>query len=182
MWDRAIGIAGIGVGIITALGLVVWPHMPRTVAVGGLALGVGLVIFAAGMVAGGARRQDVDVATSQPIKTSLRLQFYGDNRIPALLLKENVYHWFALYSASREVTFLNDRQQALLTTGVPKTWTILMLFGRPALYSETRVLFSGEGSWPPYEVKSSTDRHVLVHFTADLPACELEIYLVPAGA
>jgi hypothetical protein len=181
MWDRAIGIAGIGVGIISALALVVWPQMPRAVAVSGLGLGVGLLVFAAGMIAGGSRRHDIAVATAQPIKTSLRLQCYGDDRIPTLLLKENVYHWFTLYSASREVTLVNDQQQALLTTGMPKTWTILMLFERPALYSETKVLFSGAAPLPPYEVKSHTDRHVLVHFMADLPAGELEIYLVPAA-
>ena len=49
MIDRAIGVAGIGIGLISGLLLVVFPNLDRKIGIAGLALGVLLVLIAGGI-------------------------------------------------------------------------------------------------------------------------------------
>jgi hypothetical protein len=127
----------------------------------------------------GAKVQNVEGAQSQPafIKTSIRLQFFGDRRIPHDIGQQNVATWFAYFSPSIKVT-PQDAQGKPMDGGfeVPPNWVVLIVFDRLSAYRQGIANFSNPEIAPPIEVRHATTRSMVVTTSGLLPAGVLEIY------
>jgi hypothetical protein len=113
--------------------------------------------------------------TATPIRSVLRLQFYGDERVPTAIENQNVATWYTLYSP-RAAMISTDNATGKKTTvaEIPKSWAIFMTFDRPTTFNEVTVSLSSPGL-PAYDIKQTTTRSVLVTFSSDIPAGTLEI-------
>jgi hypothetical protein len=113
------------------------------------------------------------------IKTELRLQFYGDTRIPTEIRADNIYDWYTLWSPHAEASFTDATGKVLSSTVLSaKSWNIFVIFETPTRYRELSVSFSAPG-FPQYEVKKATERYAIINVQADIPAGALEIYAKP---
>jgi hypothetical protein len=112
------------------------------------------------------------------IKTSLRVQFYGDEKIPTEIHSENVSNWYAVWSPSAAIISKDAAGKEIERYVVPKTWVVFMLFKKPTKYRQLIVSFSG-ANFPTYEVKQSDSRFAIVTVSGDIRLGELEIYARP---
>jgi hypothetical protein len=110
--------------------------------------------------------------------SKLRLQFFGDNRIPTEIAADNIASWFTGWSPSFVMTELDAQNQPRGSTVLPKTWFIFIAFDKPASFRQIVVSFSSPG-FPPYEVKQQNNRVVVVMASGEIPAGSLEIYAKP---
>lgn len=105
-----------------------------------------------------------------PIDTSVRIEFFGDDRVPVGVLEENVSTWYALWSPSARIQmFAADGEPRGAHNIVPKSWSIFVVFDRPTEFRQVHVAFSG-GALPPHEVKLSNARCTIVSIAGDVPA------------
>jgi hypothetical protein len=113
------------------------------------------------------------------VKTSVRLQFFGDRRIPLDVARENVATWFAYYSPSIKVT-PQDPEGKAMAGGfeVPPNWVVLIVFDQPTDYRQAVATFSNPEIAPPIEVRHTTTRSVVVTTGGLLPAGVLEVHLI----
>src|SRR2546426_4653299 len=109
---------------------------------------VGAVALAA-LLAGIAGTAWYGAAPSDPFapiarRTSLRLQFYGDERIRTEVHSDNVFRWFALWHPAVRIGGRDKTgKPAMPEVEVkPKTWTIFVTFDRPIVFRELVVSFS----------------------------------------
>jgi len=113
------------------------------------------------------------------VETVLRLQFFGDRRVPRDVGNQNVATWFAYYSQSVQVTPTDDKGNRLPGGfEVPPTWIILVVLERPSIYRQGIASFSNPELAPPIEVRQATTRSIVVTTGALLPAGVLEISTV----
>jgi hypothetical protein len=111
------------------------------------------------------------------IQTSVRMQFFGDTRIPTEIHSANVKHWFVMWHPSAAISWIAPDTGAMVKGAeIPRTWTIFVLFERPVKVSEAVISFAGTG-FPMHEVKNVSERHVIAHVSGDIPAGALEIYI-----
>jgi len=178
MAESALGVLGLALAILAWVAPEWWSTVPTWARILGTSVGVFLGGLAVGIYFAGTRKRAQDIEPSA-VKTSLRLRFNGSHQIPTRVHEDNVFRWFTLFSASRYMQAMNERADPVFVASIPRTWTILMIMERPALFSEVKIFHSGV--LPPYEVKDTSVRHVLVFFSADIPAGELEIHLVPVA-
>ncbi len=172
MMDRLIGLLGLAVTLIAAFAPLRWPQMPEVVSQGGVMLGVLLMGLAVGLMVGDLRAKD---PASEAIWTSLKLQFFGDHRIPTEVVKQNVDSWYALWTESRIIDFTNSEGAIVQTVSIPKQWVIFIQFEKPTSYREVIVSF-GIPEPPMHEVKTTNKRYVVVFISSDVPPTTLEIY------
>jgi hypothetical protein len=110
-------------------------------------------------------------------ETAVRLQFLGGTVPPTEVYVKNIYHWYTLWSPSAALSWQDaNRKQIKGETIVPVNWVIFIVFQQPTNYKEVSVFFSSPG-FPQYEVKSATDRFVIVDVSGEIPAGYLEVYL-----
>lgn len=129
----------------------------------------------------GRRAQNVEPGEVQVafVDTTLRLQFFGDRRIPHDLGSQNVATWFAYFSPSIQVTPADDKGNRMPGGfEVPPNWVILVVLDRPSSYRQGIATFSNPEIAPPIEVRQATTRSIVVTTGALLPAGILEISLV----
>ena len=106
---------------------------------------------------------------------SVRIQFYGDNRLPVEIKSTNVANWFAYYSPHAEVRRHDSQSgaQEVLATA-PKNWAVFISYDRPTEVRQIVVHFTAQGL-PAYQVLQSSKRACLISFAGDIPLGELEI-------
>jgi hypothetical protein len=92
MIDRAIGIIGIALTLVTATLQNYFPTLPPWVSPTGFAIGIFLLGLSVGLIAAGGLRQKRTVNNV----ASLRLHIYGDHRTPERISSENIFRWFYL--------------------------------------------------------------------------------------
>jgi hypothetical protein len=83
----------------------------------------------------------------RPIKTVLRLQFFGDHRVPQAISSENIANWFAYFSPSISVTL-----QVPGGFEVPPNWAIFLTLDKPATYRQVITSFSNPEVMPLTEI------------------------------
>jgi hypothetical protein len=143
----------------------------------------GLLLIGQQMGVIGRKVQNVETGHSRQqhgfVKTSIRLQFFGDRRIPHDLARENVATWFAYYSPSIKVS-PQDAEGKAMAGGfeVPPNWIVLIVFDQPTEYRQAVASFSNPEMAPPIEVRHTTTRSVVVTTSGLLPAGVLQVYLV----
>lgn len=108
----------------------------------------------------------------------LRMQFYGDTRVPTEIRQSNVANWFAYYSPIAQVREDSPAGPGRVVLATPKTWAIFIAFDRPTEVRQIVVNFNAPGL-PQYQVLQSTKRAALISFAQDIPAGELEIEVRP---
>ena len=163
MVDRSIGLVGLALTLFA--GSYTWyaPSLPGWVGFAGIPLGTGLLGLSAGLLM--AHRRESRGA--KPMRASLRLHFFGDNRLPELVSDSNVFRWYYL-----STTFHAVGPKKVPIVG--RAATLFVSFQTDALISTLRVR-SPDATIPKYEVKEFNQRFAIVSFNDDLPSCTLEL-------
>jgi hypothetical protein len=163
MLDRAIGILGLAIGILSVATQYIFPKLPSWVPLWGYAIGILLVGFSLGLIsAGGIRHKRIIAKTAL-----LRLHVFGDHRTPDRLACENIFRWYYLQMAVHGVS----------TSGVARIGsftTLFISFENDVLISTIRVR-SPDMQLPVYEVKEFNQRYAIIVFSDNIPAGTLEV-------
>jgi hypothetical protein len=119
-----------------------------------------------------------------PIATSLRLQFYGDSRIPTPITPvENIHFWYAQFSPSIGIKYYDkDGNEIVPPTGSPKygpSWNLFVTLEKPTKWSRISVSFSNPEKMGPSEIVGETDRSFIFHSFMEMPAGVLELRAIP---
>jgi hypothetical protein len=163
MIDRAIGIVGIALAIVTAALQYYFPKLPSWVPPTGFAIGIFLLGLSVGLLAaGGLRRKRAVVKVA-----SLRLHVYGDHRTPERLASENIFRWFYLQTAINGVGPSG-------VTRIGALATLFVSFENDVVISTLNVR-SPDIRLPLYEVKEFKQRYAIVAFSDNVPAGTLEL-------
>jgi len=108
----------------------------------------------------------------------LRLQFYGDYRIPECVSSSNVVNWFTYYSPSLSMTPLDINKNPIAGGWqIPPCWVIFINLDKPTTYKQVKVSFSNSELMPITEVRMSTTRTIAVTTRSQIPAGILEIHV-----
>ena len=111
------------------------------------------------------------------IRTSLRLQFFGDYRTPIEISSRNVATWYAYYSPSMNVTFKDADGKEIGGQGMPPSWAIFITLDKPTAYRQGIVSFSNPEKAPPMEVRFATTRSMVSTVAGQVPAGVLEVHI-----
>lgn len=128
------------------------------------------VLFAVGCLAFWIERPRAKVADH----AQLRLQCFGDGRIPTAVRTVNVAFWLAYFTPHARISFSGQNGEVLQQHEIPKNWAIFVAFDQPTSFREIIVGFNAPGL-PMYDVMHPNSRGVMVAFRGDIPAGELEI-------
>ena len=112
--------------------------------------------------------------------TVLRLQFYGDHRVPtAIGIPENVHYWYAQFSPSMDLSFLDKEGNEIVPPGgaphFGPSWNVFVVMERPFLFRQIISIFSNPGKMGPSEIVAQTDRSFIFHSLAQMPDGVLEL-------
>lgn len=110
------------------------------------------------------------------IKTRLRLQFFGDHRIPHEVLSDNVAVWFAYFSASLSITPM-DASGKPIEGGmqIPPNWVVFVALDKPAKYRQAIVSFSNPEVMPIADTHMANSRVIAISTRGQIPAGVLTI-------
>lgn len=165
MLDRALGILGIALGIITAAAQYYFPKLPDWIPFTGFGAGVFLVGLSLGLVsAGGLRHKRLTGQTAL-----LQLHVFGDHRTPDRLALENIFRWF----------FIQTAINGLGPSGITRIGTLATLFvsfENDVVVSTIKVR-SPDMQLPVYEVKEFNQRYAIIVFSENVPAGTLEVII-----
>ena len=115
-----------------------------------------------------------------PIRTGVKLQFFGDQRIPTEITQNNVASWFAYFSRSLTIT-PQDAEGHPIAGGmqIPPNWAIFISFDRPATYRQVIVDFSNPSAMPVIDRQFQNSRVLVISTRGMLPAGVLDIHTQP---
>jgi hypothetical protein len=167
MIDRAIGIIGVALTLITAVLQYYWPHLPSWAPWVGVGMGIFLLGLSIGLVvAGGSqyRRKTLKGA-------SLKLHMFGDHRTPERIAADNIFRWFYLQTAIHGVSPSGVTRIGTLST-------LFVAFDSDVVVSTIRVR-SPDMQLPIHEVKEFNQRYAIVTFSDNVPAGTLEVVVTP---
>jgi hypothetical protein len=140
MLDRAIGIAGLAVTLTAFIVPYLLPRLPSWTKLSGLSVGFFLFGLAVGLIVADRRSDE----TPLDILTNLNLEFFSDQRTPRELYQHNIGTWYALWSPSATIAQVdNNGREIGRQIIVPKTWSIFLLFTKPASFRQ--ILLSAAG-------------------------------------
>lgn len=124
-----------------------------------------------------AYRKDEDVVAAA-IPTRLRLQFFGDHRIPTEISNNNVAVWFTYYTSSITLT-PKDKDGKPLPGGfeVPPNWVIFLALDKPATYHQVLIDFSNPEKMPITDIQVSNTRVIAISTRGTMPAGVLDIHV-----
>jgi hypothetical protein len=110
------------------------------------------------------------------IKTRLRLQFFGDHRIPHEVSSDNVAVWFAYFSASLSITPM-DASGKPIDGGmqIPPNWVVFVALDKPAKYRQAIVSFSNPEVMPITDTHMANTRVIAISTRGQIPAGVLSI-------
>jgi hypothetical protein len=174
MVDRILALIALAITVVAVIAPYRWPKMQRWVTDLGLGIGCLLLGFSICFLYiefGGDNEPEI-------IRTNMRIQFYGDERIPTEVYSENISNWYAVWSPSAIIRTLDANGKEVGYQIFPKTWSIFVLFERPVKYRQLIVLFSSSG-FPSYEVKQQTQRFAIIAVSGNIPNGALEVYTQP---
>jgi hypothetical protein len=140
-----------------------------------LAIGIGLLAYPSLKEA----PESVEAQTAATA-TLLRLQFYGDARVPAEVGdKANIHYWYAQFSPSIGMRFL-DKDGNVITPpgGSPSygpTWNVFVVLEKPVRRRQIVASFSNPEQMGPSEIVGETDRSFIFHSFKEMPAGVLEL-------
>jgi hypothetical protein len=112
----------------------------------------------------------------QYIKTDLRLQFFGDRRIPQEVSSNNIASWFAYFSQSLAI-IPKDAHGNTLAGGleVPPNWAVFVALDKPARFRQAVVTFSNPEVMPVTDVHMANSRVIAISTRGLVPAGVLTI-------
>ena len=115
-----------------------------------------------------------------PIRTGVKLQFFGDQRIPTEITQNNVASWFAYFSRSLTIT-PQDAEGHPIAGGmqIPPNWAIFISFDRPATYRQVIVDFSNPSAMPVIDRQFQNSRVLVISTRGPLPAGVLDVHTEP---
>lgn len=123
-----------------------------------------------------AKLSDVSTAISVATrKTMLRLQFFGDKRVPHEISADNIINWFAYFSPSIDVAFNDENGREISRSSTGPNWAVFLVMDRPVTYRQAIVSFSNPALMPVIDVHMATERAVLIGTRGLVPAGVLEI-------
>jgi len=115
----------------------------------------------------------------QYIKTDLRLQFFGDHRIPYEVSSDNVASWFAYFSPSLAITPMDARGNTVAGgLKVPPNWAIFLALDKPAKFRQAIVTFSNPEVMPVTDVHMANSRAIVISIRGQVPAGVLSIHVI----
>lgn len=163
MLDRAIGILGIALAVITVAAQYYFPKLPDWIPIAGFGGGIFLIGLSVGLVsAGGLRHKRLIAQTAL-----LRLHVFGDHRAPDRLAFENIFRWFYLQTAI-------DGVGVSSITRIGTLATLFVSFENDIVVSTINVR-SPDMQLPVYEVKEFNPRYAIIVFAGNVPAGTLEV-------
>lgn len=111
------------------------------------------------------------------VKTDLKLQFFGDHRIPTEASSTNVATWFAYYSPSIQMMLRDAEGKETQGQSVGPTWAIFVTLDTPSAMRQGIVSFSNPEKAPPMEVRFANSRSMVVTANGQIPAGVVEIHI-----
>lgn len=163
MIDRALGIVGIALALLTGPVQHYFPQAPSWVAPLGYSIGIFLFGLSVGLLAAGGLYRKRPVRSS----TSLRLHIFGDHGTPNRLGQKNIFRWFYLQMAVNGITPQGNQRVA--------TFSTLFVTFEEDVAIHTLTVHSPDMQLPLYEVKEFNQRYAIIVFSANVPAGTLEI-------
>jgi hypothetical protein len=163
MIDRAIGIIGIALALLTLALQYYFPHLPAWAPRVGFGAGIFLFGVSMGLIAAGGLRRKPPVRSS----ASLRLHIFGDHRAPNRLSFDNIFRWY--YLQSTVINVGPQGNQRLATFG-----TLFVTFEDDVTVG-TLTVRSPDVQLPLYEVKEFNQRYAIITFLDNVPAGTLEV-------
>jgi hypothetical protein len=163
MIDRAIGIIGIALALLTLALQYYFPQLPAWAPRVGFGAGIFLLGVSIGLIAAGGLRR------KRPVRSgaSLRMHIFGDHRAPNRLSFDNIFRWYYLQSAVINVA--PQGNQRLATFG-----TLFVTFEDDVTVG-TLTVRSPDMQLPLYEVKEFNQRYAIITFLDNVPAGTLEV-------
>lgn len=167
MLDRALGILGIALGVITVAAQYYFPKLPDWIPFTGFGGGIFLIGLSVGLVsAGGLRHKRLIAQTAL-----LRLHVFGDHRTPDRLAFENIFRWFYIQTAI-------DGVGPSGITRIGTLATLFVSFENDVVVSTIKVR-SPDMQLPVYEVKEFNQRYAIIVFSDNVLAGTLEVTISP---
>jgi hypothetical protein len=180
-------------GILSVLTLIDWFVAAKWTSIGQFAVKrrrpVGITLIVSGVVllslgvfllASNLAPNGTEVASPVgTVPTLLRLQFYGDQRIPTQITADNVHFWWAQFSPSMQLELRDkDGNRVAPPGGLPAispTWNVFVTLEKPTKFKQVISTFSNPSELGPTEIQAVTDRSFLFHSFKQIPAGVLEI-------
>lgn len=163
MIDRALGIIGIALALLSGAVQHYFPQAPTWVVPLGFSVGIFLFGLSAGLLAAGGLRRKRSVLS----RASLRLHIFGDHRTPNRLSHENIFRWFYLQMSVDGVTPQGNQRVA--------TFSTLFVTFEEDVAMHTLTVNSPDMQLPVYEVKDYNQRYAIIVFSDNVPAGTLDI-------
>lgn len=112
------------------------------------------------------------------IKTTLRLQFFGDYRIPHEVSSDNVACWFAYFSASLSITPMDESGNSIAGgMQIPPNWAIFVALDKPSKFRQAIVTFSNPEVMPVTDTHMANARVIAISTRGQIPAGVLTIQI-----
>jgi hypothetical protein len=112
------------------------------------------------------------------VKSGVKLQFFGGNKIPTQVSIDNVATWFTYFTPSLSI-LPKDAKGNTIAGGmeVPPNWVIFVAFDHPVLYGEVRIDFSNPEIMPVMDRQMMNSRVVVISSRGPIPAGVLDIHV-----
>lgn len=107
------------------------------------------------------------------IKTNVRLQFFGDHRIPHEVSSDNVCAWCAYFSASIQI----HGPEGEVMFGSQPNWAIFLVLDKPASFRQAITSFSNPEVMPVIDTHMANSRAIVISTRGQIPAGVLEIHI-----
>jgi hypothetical protein len=169
MMDRALGVAGIAIGLIFAFLQYFFPSLPPWLLQVGVASGVLLLGIAVGMVFSERRNLRLKAPVDRAV---LRLRIFSDSRLPERIHFENIFRWYYFPGVFQ----LRDQDH-----NVVGSYAIVTLFVsfEPEVKISTLKVRALEGELPTHEVKEFNQRFAIIAFMGSAPVGTIEVAVEP---
>jgi hypothetical protein len=167
MIDRALGVIGIALTLLSGALQYFFSDLPKWVLPVGYGAGVLLVGVSLGLLTAGGLR------TKRPVRQRafLRLHIFGDHRAPNRLDQENIFRWYYLQMVVNGIGPQGQQRVA--------TWATLFLTFEDDVTINTIHVRSPDMQLPVYEVKEFNQRYAIILFSDNVPAGTLEVEVSP---
>lgn len=163
MIDRAIGIFGIALALLTATAQY-YIQVPNWIVRIGFCAGIFFCGLSLGLIAAGGLRQKRRVRPS----ALLRLHVFGDHRTPNRLNQENIFRWYYLQFMTNRVAHQGNQRIATYAT-------LLFVIFEEDVVINTLSVHSPDIQLPIYEVNEFNQRYAIIYFSNNIPAGTLEV-------
>ena len=167
MIDRALGIIGLALTLLSGVLQHYFPNLPTWVLPLGYGAGVLLLGISFGLLAAGGLKRKRQVRP----RASLRLHIFGDHRAPNRLAQENIFRWYYLQMAVNGIGPQGQQRVA--------TWATLFVTFEDDVTIHSLNVRSPDMQLPVYEVKDFNQRYAIIVFSDNVPAGTLEIEVSP---